>query len=420
MVDVETRLIVGDALVDRRLGLPGDDIALEWRNRFPEVFERRRGFDAFVGNPPWVAFAGRAAQPIEDTLAAYFRSRTGAFSGYPTLHGLFVWRTASLLAPGGRLGLVLPTSVSDLAGYAPTRRAHDALCEPDRDLTDFGDGAFAGVFQPCMALTSTRRSEMVPVERNEPRVWSVERPDLDELDRSLLVKLTRMPALPAALFGERGFQSTGDDLSHLRSLSAAEPPYTEPLREGSDVAEFRAHPPTLFLDPSRVTGRFRARADWAMVKILIRQTARYPIAALGDGRPFRNSILAGFSDRRWSAHALCCYLNSSAVRWFHYFQNRDARQGMPQLKIGHLRSLPDLPPPGFSVIDALDALGREIASRNRGITEAERGELDRLVESGLGLTDSESERVRQFAARHPPPAPRRRAPARLDDGDPGS
>jgi hypothetical protein len=82
--------------------------------------------------------------------------------------------------------------------------------------------------------------------------------------------------------------------------------------------------------------------------------------------------------------------------------------------------MPPVPPPGFSVIDALDALGREIASRNRGITEAERGELDRLVESGLGLTDSESERVRQFAARHPPPAPRRRAPARLDDGDPGS
>jgi hypothetical protein len=239
----------------------------------------------------------------------------------------------------------------------------------------------------------------------------VERPDLDELDRQLLGKLARLPSLPPSLFGERGFQSTGDDLTHLRSLPAAEAPYTEPLREGGDVGEFRAHPPTLFLDPYRVTGRFRARADWAAVKILIRQTARYPIAALGDGLPFRNSILAGFSDRRWSAHALLCHLNSSVVRWFHYFQNRDARQGMPQLKIGHLRSLPDLPLASSSMIEDLDAFGRQIGSRNQGITDAERDELDGLVERGLGLTDSESARVRRFAAQHPPPVSRRRAPS---------
>ena len=46
--------------------------------------------------------------------------------------------------------------------------------------------------------------------------------------------------------------------------------------------------------------------------------------------------------KRWTS----CYTwrrrcaNSRVVRWFHYNRFRDAREGMPQLKVGHLRKLP--------------------------------------------------------------------------------
>src|SRR5207247_10591660 len=105
---------------------------LHWELSFPEVFARARpGFDAFVGNPPWVSFAGRAAQPIAPELYAYFRATSASFAGYRNLQGVFVERCARLLRPGGRLGLIVPSSMSALAGYTPTRCAHERSCETD-------------------------------------------------------------------------------------------------------------------------------------------------------------------------------------------------------------------------------------------------------------------------------------------------
>ncbi|HEX7669171.1 MAG TPA: hypothetical protein VF395_06300, partial [Polyangiaceae bacterium] len=194
------------------------DGAFHWPIEFPEIFSPPRGgFDACIGNPPWVAYAGRAAQPLDPKVAAYYERTNPAFHGYRTLHGLFVRRGAELLAAGGRLGLVLPTSVADLAGYARTRAAHDAISEADANLLDFGDGAFQAVFQPCMALTSTRRPGHGASPTHSPGVpWQLARTDLDDVGSRLLERLQQLPVLDAALFGERGFQSSGSDLSHMR------------------------------------------------------------------------------------------------------------------------------------------------------------------------------------------------------------
>lgn len=384
----------------------------DWQTEFPEALSPARGgFDACVGNPPWVAYAGRAAQPLDPALARYYERNNPAFHGYRTLHGLFVRRAAELLRPGGRLGLVLPTSVADLAGYAKTRAAHDALCDADTDLLDFGDGAFDAVFQPCMALTSTRRVSAPP----EPPLgtpWKLSRTDLDAVGLQLLERLSALPTLSATLFGERGFQTTGDDLSHLRKLEAPEDPFTVAIREGTDIAEFERHAPRTFLNPRGLVGRFRALEDFQKVEILIRQTARYPIAALSDGVPFRNSILAGFSNAEWPATALVAYLNSSAVRWYHYTRYRDARQGMPQLKIGHLRAVPTLDDAGARA--QLREIGTRFGERNCGVSESEREELDGIVFAALGLSEAERELVLRFFRANPPPV--RRVAARPHRG----
>jgi hypothetical protein len=392
-------------------GPPSPLGAFDWPAEFPAVLGvGREGFDACVGNPPWVAYAGRAAQPLDPVLARYYERTNAAFHGYRTLHGLFVRRAAELLREGGRLGLVLPTSVADLAGYAPTRAAHDALCDADPDLLDFGDGAFRAVFQPCMALTSTRRARGAPRDPLRGAPWKLARTDLDDVGLRLLERLAALPVLDPALFGERGFQTTGNDLSHLRKLDAPEAPFVVAIREGTDIAEFERHPPRTFLDPNGLTGRLRPLEDYRRVDILIRQTARYPIAALSDGVPFRNSILAGFSNAEWTASALVVYLNSGAVRFYHYTRHRDARQGMPQLKIGHLRALPTVGDP--SARARLGAIGERLGKRNSGLTENEREEIDAVVFEALGLSSAERELVRGFAREKPPPKRRtQRAPS---------
>ncbi len=417
--ELEGALRPGDALLGRvgseapSSGVRPAADAFDWPLSFADVFDRTEpGFDAVVGNPPWVAYVGRAAQPLSPALASHYAATNPAFKQYRTLHGLFVYRSASLLRAGGRLGLVLPTSVADLAGYGATRDAHDTLCRVDAELPDWGDGAFDGVFQPCMALLSTRRAGLEPSSAPPvpSRIWPLRNDELGPTERSLLERLARLPRLPRESFGERGFQTTEDDQAHLRRAAEPRPPCTVALREGADVGEFRARPPQLFGDPERLGGRLRPGDDWQEVKLLIRQTARFPMAALSDGVAFRNSILAGFESPGYSAALLLGLLNSSLFRWFHYMQHRDARQGMPQLKVGHLRALPALPVGAERRRAAIEALARRIGEANVGIDPGIRAELDALVDDAFGLGAAEREAVAAWAQQHPPPVSRRRPP----------
>ncbi len=384
-------LVRGNAVVSSE-GAPAEvaDEALDWERAFPDVLAGGRGFDAVIGNPPWVAYAGRAAQPLSRELHGYFRRRFSAFAKYRTLQALFVARGVEALAPGGRLGFVLPTSMADLAGYAPARRAHDTLADADKNLVDYGADAFDGVFQPAMGLCSTRRDR--PIEPGDDD-WDLDRAELDDVTRSILDRLSPLPRLPGEAFGERGFQTYRGDVEKMSRTPGAR--HGVGVRVGKDVTPFRAAPPSLFVDPSDFEGRFRPPEAWKLVRGYVRQTARFPMAALADGTPFRNSVLAVFGAEGLGEEALVAYLNAWPIRFFHFMRFRDARQGMPQVKIGHLRSLPRCEKAGLAA--ALTKIGSEIGRRNAGIEPERQEELDALVSSALGLSARECERIERFS-----------------------
>ncbi|MBK8256669.1 MAG: hypothetical protein IPK82_28855 [Polyangiaceae bacterium] len=364
-----------------------------WKDEFYAVFERGGGFDAFVGNPPWVSYAGRAAQPLSEELFDYYHRSYKSFAGYRNLHGLFVERVAHLTRPGGRIGLVVPTSTSDLKGYTPTRATHDELCEVDTTLPDFGN-RFADVFQPCMGLLSTRRFESRSNVNGEP--WPLERSDIDAASIELLTRLDKLPKVPPELFGERGFQTqTGD----VETFGRGDEPWAAGevgLRAGTDVAPFLRKAPSFRCDPSRYGKRFRSSESFAEVRVLVRQTARVPMACLADGLPFRNSVLAGFEIPGVPPPLLVAYLCSWPVGFFHFMRHRDARQGMPQIKIGHLRSLP-LPSGSAADHQALIQMGTHLSERNTGITLDEEEALCTCVSNLWNLSQNERDLVRAWA-----------------------
>ena len=127
------------------------------------------------------------------------------------------------------------------------------------------------------------------------------------------------------------------------------------------------------------------------MKVLIRQTAAFPKAAISDGLGFRNSILAGFDAPGYPATFLVAYLNASLIRWLHYARNRDARQGIPQVKIGHLRAIPS--PPNQGLVNALAPIGSRLSDRNASITRPEQDAIDALVEGDAGFCLSGRERA---------------------------
>lgn len=383
------RLHVGDALTgrgfvdgefDRR-----DPRALDWQAAFPGT----RSFDLVIGNPPWIAYAGRASQPLSQERRAFFARRYAAFHGYPTLHAVFVERAAEL-GRAGVVALVVPSPIADLDGYRPLRRALLATHTLDEPLLEFGQDAFAEVTQPCFALIAAARREVAPVSADAGRAFRLsERARHGTAARAVevpgaLLRLLALEKLPHELFREMGFQTTRAVTESL--LARADSPtehHTYPLLEGREVTEFRVGPPRLFLRPDRDVlessrCRLRAREEYERVRLVVRQTAKAPIAALHSGLPFRNTLLAGFETQELPAALIVGLLNSALYRAFHLSTQRDGRQAVfPQVKIGHLRALPR-PPNGREPEKKHLCSVVEHATRS-GITPELRRDLDALV-----------------------------------------
>ena len=325
-----------------------------------------RGFDAVIGNPPWIAFAGRAAQALDPAIRDHFSRSYEAWRGYPTLHGLFVERAARL-APHGVVALVVPSPLADLDGYRAVRLALSRRHTVREPLLEFGQDAFDEVVQPCIALVADPDSVPRPTDRE----WR-----LEERQRAngiaarvappeILARFRGTSTLPSEVFREMGFQTTST-VTRTMLLRADEPDqwHRVPLLEGRNVREFFVGSPRLFLaaDPERLhaaRARLRPVAEYARVDFVVRQTASVPIAARHSGLPFRNTLLAGFARAELPVALLVGLLNSALYRALHLAARRDARQAVfPQVKIAHLRELPA--PPGGGGRERVAALASEL------------------------------------------------------------
>jgi len=147
---------------------------------------------------------------------------------------------------------------------------------------------------------------------------------------------------------------------------------------GREVTPYRIAPSRLHLDPSPrlLPGEYCRIGKpelYRGVKVLIRQTADHPIAAVDEtGAYFLNSLLALYP--RCDAHALCAVLNSERVARYYRGAFPEARQRtFPQVKKGYLDALP-VP---RRILDADDPATRELARLGRLMAETTTGEWDR-------------------------------------------
>jgi hypothetical protein len=225
-------------------------------------------------------------------------------------------------------------------------------------------------------------------------IWRVGEPLLAGAAMSLHERLSALPPVPPDAFGERGFQTSPALRDHLREQPQPDDVFDTPLHEGGDAAEFHLRPPRIHCSSAALGAHLKPRQVYGQVDVVVRQTARWPIAARSDGLPFRNSLLAAYATPLLPWPALLSVLNSSLVRWLHYHRFRDARQeSLPQVKIGHLRTIPA---PLAATHDLL-RLGRGLGERNAGIDDLERAELDAMVAAAYRLSPSEEAIIEEWA-----------------------
>jgi N-6 DNA Methylase len=194
-----------------------------------------RTFDCIVGNPPWISYSGRQAAYLPEPTARFYAAHYRSARGWRATQSLFLERAASLLRPGGRLGLVVPAQLSDLDGFQALRRCLAEHGEVEEPCPYHGEAAFAGVVQPAITVIFTR-GPACPRQSNGWRIADSS-PLPGERGQDGLRRGDRLPPLPA---GEGGGEGESDSLAsdgkcqHHLALGAC-PPHPNPLpreREG--------------------------------------------------------------------------------------------------------------------------------------------------------------------------------------------
>ena len=322
---------------------------------------------AIVANPPWVSYSGRQAARRQGSPGE-------SLGGWPSLHGEFLARIAQHVARERTHAVVLaPESLCHLPGYGEVRRAVTGVTRLVATPRSLGEDAFPGVLGPAVLLELGPRSA-AGSGTEDP--WQRAAPE----ERRLLQALEAYPRLPPGCFRDPGVHTGNAARRLLLPLDEASP--SAVLREGRDLTPYRLGQGRLALDLSlersdELRFRYAALERYRSFPVLLRQTAARPIAALhAPAAYFRNSLLACAPPAELDPAFCVGVLNGPVAAAWHRLSFADARQrSFPQVKVGHLRTLP-FP---FVARAANPALHDSIANAVRAATkEARKGDSPRF------------------------------------------
>ncbi len=216
----------GNSLIASDFSLNPDDLlrvrAFDWNEGFRDIMQNG-GFDAVVGNPPYIRIQGFPKDQV-----AYFVRNYRAATGNYDLYATFVERGFFLLTPKGRLGMILPNKFFrtdygiGLRGCLTQSKAVDRI-------VDFGsEQVFEATTYTCLLFLSRTPSntfelatskatadalnnlsfESITSESLGETSWTFSNENETKLNRKVWALSQRLLDLPADM--SRG-SSSGDD-----------------------------------------------------------------------------------------------------------------------------------------------------------------------------------------------------------------
>ncbi|MCX5649251.1 MAG: Eco57I restriction-modification methylase domain-containing protein [Planctomycetota bacterium] len=144
--------------------------AFDWEREFPQILgpkvpKRRRGFDAVIGNPPYVR-----PHNLAPAAKAYFWGHYSTFVKKADIYCCFIERGISLLRSGGLLGFIVSDGWLRLDSFEKMRR-HLLDSTTVMKILDFTGFVFprANVLTCILVLSRARASDnAIEVARSEP------------------------------------------------------------------------------------------------------------------------------------------------------------------------------------------------------------------------------------------------------------
>jgi hypothetical protein len=232
-----------------------------WEKEFPAIMTNG-GFDAVIGNPPWLM----AGYYVDETLE-YLRQKYTTATGKFDLYYLFLEKSLSLAKPTGRIGMIVPNKLFHTRAAKALRRTltdTNAL----REIVDFGlSKIFAGatnysailflepegdgepIYRQARVGLQIEREFRVAAQTLGEKVWVFH----DEEARKVFANVTA-GGVPLRSLVDRfgtGVQSGADRLllvdPAVAVLKKLEPDALRPVLRGRDVRRYRAQEPSKLL-----------------------------------------------------------------------------------------------------------------------------------------------------------------------------
>ncbi|HSW44152.1 MAG TPA: TaqI-like C-terminal specificity domain-containing protein [Phycisphaerae bacterium] len=392
--------------------------AFDWHAEFPHIMTAG-GFDAVIGNPPYLSFSGRQAVDISDDERRYYERRYSS-GGWPTSHGLFIERAVRTIS-SRMVSYIVPDQVGHLNGYQVVRDViaeHSALVQ----IRYWGERVFTGVVTPALTfvadkdfsgpgtvlLTDGTACELL---LGAGIKWTARSHD------DLLAKAHRVGRSLGQMVADPGVHTGNCSEALILPLSGSENPLV-PVLEGKQISRYRCDPPTKGLDlryRPRQGEYFTIRPEdrYSRACFVIRQTAAYPIIGPRGHTTtyFRNSLLALYPPQEpLDVRFFVGLLNSRLIRHLYTATVHESEQkAFPQVKVRALRELPiywpDVNQPKdrarhdrmVSLVQSMLDLHKRLAAAgtdhektalNRQIDATDR-QIDELVYELYGLSDGE-------------------------------
>ena len=240
--------------------------AFDWQKEFPDIFRGPNpGFDAVMGNPPWVMAGYYLRRELE-----YFRERYQSAVGKFDLYYLFLEFGVRVLNAGGIFGMIVPNKFFHTKAGAGLR-SYLASGRVVQELLDFGyEKLFSGATNySCMVFIRKQPSKRVRIARAKPPVEILESYDVgwtqlregpwhfvQRHERRLFAKMEAR-GTPLERFVRRfgtGVQTGADKVlvvePHLARRLHLEKTLLRPILRGRDVRRYQtAVKPSLLVFP---------------------------------------------------------------------------------------------------------------------------------------------------------------------------
>jgi hypothetical protein len=329
-----------------------------WELEFPEVFFdhsgkplENPGFDAVIGNPPWL---GVRTGEIEPRLTEFVRSQGRAFGQFD-IAALFLEDACERAQRGGWVGMVVPKRIGTNETYS-TLREHLVVSRRLTAAVDLGV-AFEGVDNDVLTLVSGPQSAdrlCVFGKRlggETLAFWDVPS-DLARRIPFHILPLNSEPA--AAVLAAHITEANIVGLGHLCSIvRGAECGMNHPavtreagpgvlaLLDHLDVDRYHVAPSGWYLDASRIAASaMKSPSLYRRVpKLLVRFLSARLVVAL-DETGYASTNLLYHLHPTADARFLCAVLSSAVLSFWYQttFQNEEIK--FPHVQKSHLERLP--------------------------------------------------------------------------------